>query len=59
MFIWEFSLDMLEGEGGFGSSGFTYLDSYFGGECFVGEEVVWLHGNPVWSVNYVGLSPWM
>lgn len=35
-------------------NGFTYLDSYFGGECFVGEEVVWLHENPVWSMNYVG-----
>ena len=35
-------------------NGFIYLDSYFGGECFVGEEVVWLHENPVWSMNYVG-----
>ena len=35
-------------------NGFTYLDSYLGGECFVGEEVVWLHENPVWSMNYVG-----
>lgn len=35
-------------------NGFTYLDSYLGGECFVGEEVVWLHGIPVWSMNYVG-----
>ncbi len=35
-------------------NGFTYLDSYFGGECFVGEEIVWLHENPVWSMNYVG-----
>lgn len=34
--------------------GFAYLDSYFGGECFVGEEVVWLHDTPVWSMNYVG-----
>ena len=35
-------------------NGFTYLDSYLGGECFVGEEVVWLHDIPVWSMNYVG-----
>lgn len=35
-------------------SGFTYLDSYFGGECFAGEEAVWLHENPVWSMNYAG-----
>lgn len=35
-------------------NGFTYLDSYLGGECFAGEEVVWLHENPVWSMNYAG-----
>ena len=35
-------------------NGFTYLDSYLGGEYFVGEEVVWLHDIPVWSMNYVG-----
>lgn len=35
-------------------NGFIYLDSYFGGECFVGEEVVWLHDTPIWSMNYVG-----
>lgn len=35
-------------------NGFTYLDSYLGGECFVGEEVVWLYENSVWSMNYVG-----
>lgn len=27
---------------------------YLGGECFVGEEVVWFHENLVWSMNYVG-----
>ena len=25
-----------------------------GGECFAGEEVVWLYENPVWSMNYIG-----
>lgn len=35
-------------------NGFTYLDSYLGGECFAGEEAVWLHENPVWSMNYAG-----
>lgn len=35
-------------------NGFAYLDSFFGGECFAGEEVVWLYDNPVWSMNYVG-----
>lgn len=34
--------------------GYTYLDTYLGGECFAGEEAVWLHDNPVWSMNYVG-----
>ena len=34
--------------------GYTYLDTYLGGECFVGEEAVWLHDIPVWSMNYVG-----
>lgn len=35
-------------------NGFTYLDSYLGGECFAGEEAVWLHEKPVWSMNYAG-----
>ncbi len=35
-------------------NGYTYLDSYLGGECFSGEEAVWLHDNPVWSMNYAG-----
>lgn len=35
-------------------SGLVYLDSYFGGESFAGEEVVWLYENPIWSMNYVG-----
>lgn len=34
--------------------GYTYLDSYLGGECFAGEEAVWLHNMPVWSMNYAG-----
>ena len=36
------------------NNGYTYLDTYLGGECFAGEEAVWLHNNPVWSMNYVG-----
>ncbi len=36
------------------NSGYTYLDSYLGGERFVGEEAVWIHDLPVWSMNYVG-----
>lgn len=34
--------------------GYTYYDSYLGGECFAGEEAVWLHKDPVWSMNYAG-----
>ncbi len=34
--------------------GYTYYDSYLGGDRFAGEEAVWLHDNPVWSMNYVG-----
>lgn len=37
-----------------GKHGYTYYDSYLGGECFAGEEAVWLHENPVWSMNYAG-----
>ena len=31
-----------------------YLDSYFGGTDFVGQEVVWKNGEPVWAMNYYG-----
>jgi hypothetical protein len=33
---------------------FSYLDSYFGGADFVGEEVVYHEGEPVWAMNYYG-----
>ncbi|MGD0273300.1 MAG: DUF5680 domain-containing protein [Gaiellaceae bacterium] len=33
---------------------FSYRDSYFGGADFIGEEVVWQHGEPVWAMNYYG-----
>ncbi len=36
------------------NNGYTYYDSYLGGECFAGEEAVWLHNTPVWSMNYAG-----
>jgi len=36
------------------NNGYTYLDTYLGGECFAGEEAVWFRENPVWSMNYVG-----
>jgi hypothetical protein len=31
-----------------------YLDSYFGGRDFIGEEVVYFKGKPVWAMNYYG-----
>lgn len=37
-----------------GKNGYTYYDTYLGGECFAGEEAVWLHNDPVWSMNYAG-----
>ncbi len=33
---------------------FIYLDSYFGGADFIGEEVVYYQGQPVWGENYYG-----
>ncbi len=31
-----------------------YLDSYFGGTDFIGQETVWHRGKPVWAMNYYG-----
>ncbi|MGE5549257.1 MAG: DUF5680 domain-containing protein [Bacteroidota bacterium] len=33
---------------------FAYLDSYFGEADFIGEEVVYYEGQPVWAMNYHG-----
>lgn len=33
----------------------SYLDSYFGGTDFLGQEVVWHRGRPVWAMNYHGV----
>ena len=33
---------------------FSYLDSYFGGSDFIGQEVVYYNGEPVWAMNYYG-----
>jgi len=32
----------------------VYLDSYFGGSSFIGEEVVYFKDQPVWGMNYHG-----
>jgi hypothetical protein len=31
-----------------------YLDSYFGGTDFLGQEVLWFRHEPVWAMNYYG-----
>lgn len=33
---------------------FSYLDSYFGGTDFLGQEVVWKDEAPIWAMNYYG-----
>ena len=32
----------------------SYLDSYFGGTDFSGQEVLWHEGEPVWAMSYFG-----
>ena len=36
------------------SGPFSYLDSFFGGSDFIGQEVVYFEGKPVWGMNYYG-----
>lgn len=31
-----------------------YLDSYFGGSDFLGQETLWRGSEPVWAMNYYG-----
>jgi hypothetical protein len=38
----------------FADGDWSYLDSYFGGRDFIGEEVVYYSGKPVWGMNYYG-----
>jgi len=38
----------------FKEDSFSYLDSYFGGTDFIGQEVVYFEGEPVWAMNYYG-----
>jgi len=33
---------------------YRYVDTYFGTEPFIGEEIVFKDGKPVWAMNYVG-----
>ena len=39
----------------FDEDGWRYLDSYFGGTDFAGQEVVWHENTPVWAMNYHGM----
>ena len=38
----------------FQEGSFSYLDSYFGGIDFIGQEVVYYLDEPVWAMNYYG-----
>jgi len=38
----------------FEQGAWSYRDSYFGGTDFLGQEVVWHDGDPVWAMNYYG-----
>jgi len=38
----------------FSQGSWSYLDSYFGGTDFIGQEVVWASNDPVWAMNYFG-----
>ena len=40
-------LSMVQGD-------WRYLDSYFGGTDFLGQECVWFRDQPVWAMNYYG-----
>ena len=35
---------------------FCYHDTYFGGEKFIGCEVVYVNNEPIWAMNYNGYS---
>lgn len=36
------------------SGEWNYIDSYFGGTDFIGQEVVWRQGAVLWAMNYYG-----
>ncbi|MCL4877446.1 MAG: hypothetical protein KJ064_12370 [Anaerolineae bacterium] len=38
----------------FHDGAFVYMDSYFGGTEFIGQEVVYFEGEPCWAMNYYG-----
>lgn len=36
---------------GFADEDWKYLDSYFGGTDFIGQEVVWHNSHAIWAMN--------
>ena len=38
----------------FEKGSYSYLDSYFDGTDFIGQETVWQDGKPIWGMNYYG-----
>lgn len=38
----------------FQEDGWGYLDRFFGGRAFIGNEIVQLNGQAVWGLNYYG-----
>ena len=38
----------------FHENDFSYLDSYFGGTDFIGQEVVYFRQRSIWAMNYYG-----
>lgn len=35
---------------------FKYIDTYLGGEQFIGEEAVFVNDEPIWAMNYNGIE---
>ncbi|MBN1231301.1 MAG: hypothetical protein JXA19_05525 [Anaerolineales bacterium] len=38
----------------FRDGSFSYMDSYFGGQDFIGQEVVYYDNKAIWAMNYYG-----
>jgi len=39
----------------FEKDGLIYHDTYFGSRDFIGEEIIYENGSPVWGMNYFGV----
>jgi len=35
---------------------YKYIDTYLGGERFIGEEAVFVDNEPIWAMNYNGIE---